>query len=333
MKSVVIVGEAWGDQEAKKGEPFVGPSGRFLHLLMSACGIDKRDCHLTNVFNFQPTPSNNILNLCGPASEGIKDMPYIAKGKYIRAEYKPELTRLYREINSHNPNLIIALGGTATWALAHTSGIKKIRGAPLTAITGHKLLPTYHPSVVLRDFKLKPVIWADLNKAAKELTFPEIRRPVREFWLAPTLDDLAKFERYILESKLLSADIETYGQQITCIGFAPDPQRALVIPFVAKAYPGQNYWTTLKEELQAWDYVRKWFKLGIPLVGQNFNYDMSYTWRKYGLKIEAEVEDTMLLHHAKEPEMEKSLGFLGSLYTNEPSWKFMRTASTLKKED
>ncbi|MCP5015670.1 MAG: hypothetical protein GY938_10405 [Ketobacter sp.] len=131
MKSVVIVGEAWGAEETKKGEPFVGPSGRFLHLLMSACGIDKRDCHLTNVFNFQPKPAGNLFSLCGPVSEGILGMPYLQKGKYVNARYKPELDRLYREINSHNPNLIIALGGTATWALAHSSGIKQLRGAPL----------------------------------------------------------------------------------------------------------------------------------------------------------------------------------------------------------
>ncbi|MCP5019029.1 MAG: hypothetical protein GY938_27680, partial [Ketobacter sp.] len=185
-------------------------------------------------------------------------MPYLQKGKYVNARYKPELDRLYREINSHNPNLIIALGGTATWALAHSSGIKKLRGAPLTSCTGHKLFPTYHPAAVLRDFKLKPIIWADLNKAARELSFPEIRRPVREFWCAPNLDDLGRFERYILGSKLLSVDIETYGQQITCIGFAPDRQRAIVIPFVAKDFPGQNYWPTLKKELQAWAFVRHW---------------------------------------------------------------------------
>jgi len=42
----------------------------------------------------------------------------------------------------------------------------------------------------------------------------------------------------------------------------------------------------------------------------------------------------MLLHHAMQPEMEKGLGFLGSLYTNEPSWKFMRTDhDNLKKGD
>jgi hypothetical protein len=42
----------------------------------------------------------------------------------------------------------------------------------------------------------------------------------------------------------------------------------------------------------------------------------------------------MLLHHSMQPELEKGLGFLGSVYTDEPSWKFMRTDhSTLKQAD
>jgi hypothetical protein len=42
----------------------------------------------------------------------------------------------------------------------------------------------------------------------------------------------------------------------------------------------------------------------------------------------------MLLAHAMQPEMEKSLGFLGSIYTDEPAWKFMgRRGETLKAED
>jgi hypothetical protein len=39
----------------------------------------------------------------------------------------------------------------------------------------------------------------------------------------------------------------------------------------------------------------------------------------------------MLLHHALQPESEKGLGFLGSVYTNEASWKLMRT-STIKRD-
>jgi hypothetical protein len=83
----------------------------------------------------------------------------------------------------------------------------------------------------------------------------------------------------------LSVDIETWNRQITCVGFAPSIDRALVIPFVTRAHKDGNYWRTLSEELTAWSYVRKWLGAGIPVVGQNFNYDLSYLWRRYGIAL------------------------------------------------
>jgi hypothetical protein len=51
---------------------------------------------------------------------------------------------------------------------------------------------------------------------------------------------------------------------------------------------------------------------------------MTFCWKNYGIPTPAPAEDTMLLHHAMQPEMEKGLGFLASVYTDEASWKFMR---------
>ena len=52
-----------------------------------------------------------------------------------------------------------------------------------------------------------------------------------------------------------------------------------------------------------------------------------------GIACRGAAEDTMLLHHALQPEMEKGLAFLGSVYTDEATWKFMSKVDTLKKED
>lgn len=45
------------------------------------------------------------------------------------------------------------------------------------------------------------------------------------------------------------------------------------------------------------------------------------------------THDTMLLHHALQPEALKNLGFLGSIYSDEGSWKDMRKAKTTKRDD
>ena len=332
-KQIVIVGEAWGRYEEEKGRPFVGPSGALLDQFLAAAGIARSECYLTNVFNFRP-PNNDIKSLCGPAAYGIPDMPALDTGKYVSAEYGKELTRLRAELDGIRPNLIIALGGTACWAILRDRRIKKLRGAPASGYNGFKVLPTYHPAAVLREFKLRPTVFSDFRKAASERAFPEIRRPKRELWLYPTIEDIHEFDKYIQAAEYLSVDIETWAGQITCIGFAPSADLALVVPFVWHGSSDGNYWPSLREELDVWSVLRGWLTSGKRIVGQNFLYDANYLWARYGIPIKDIFQDTMLTHHAMQPELEKSLGYLGSIYTTEPSWKFMRSdIETLKKED
>lgn len=342
--NIVIVGEALDEKSEQEGAPFRGPSGWMLKDALASCGIDINQCLLTNVFMLRPRPSTDISNLCGSKAEAIPGLPALTKGKYALVNYLPELKRLYREINDADPNLIIALGATAAWALCHTSGIKAIRGAFTSTSPDagksvgtplkrqYKVLPTYHPAAVLRDYTLRPILFADLDKASRNAGFPEIIRPTREVWIEPTLDDLATFhEKYIIPAERLSTDIETKGDQITCVGFAPSTSVSIVIPFYSFAAPGNNYWSTLKEELSAWKFVKTWCETK-PSIFQNGIYDMHRLWRTYGIACRP-ADDTMLLHHSLQPEMDKGLGFLATLYTEEASWKFMSRVETLKKED
>lgn len=330
MTNIMLVGEAWGEKEAEVQRPFVGASGWLLNQMLSHAGLARDDCYCSNVFNLRPRPSNDVKNLCGLRAEGIPGLPELTKGKYVLKQYSGELDRLFQEIRDVNPNVIVALGATAAWALLRSTGIKSIRGAvapthpAVSDLLGraYKVLPTYHPSMVLRDYSQRPVVTADLGKAARESAFPDLRRPERFIWTTPTLEDLAEYERqYILPAERLSVDIETVGTQITCIGFAPNPHSALVIPLFRGH--NQSYWSTLDEERAALGYVRRWLKLK-PCVFQNGLYDMSVLWRYYGLALGHPTEDTMLMHHAWQPELEKGLGFLGTLYTDEVSWKHMR---------
>ena len=339
---MMLVGEAWGKDEEEAQAPFVGTSGRVLDMLLRSVGINRDELYLTNVFNRRPSEtSNDLSHLCGPKGEGIAGLPALSSGKYVRAEFQPELDRLYAEIERETPNVIICAGATPLWALAGISGIRKARGAPLyTAgpasrrLGSLKLLPTYHPSAVMREWKLRPVAMADLAKARREAEFPEIRRPHREFWLYPTVADLYEFEaRFFTPGCDLSIDIETAGGQITCIGFAPNPHIAIVVPFVDAEQKDGNYWRSASEEVEAWKWVKRICETH-PSLGQNFAYDMHYLWRVTGIRCFKMKDDTMLMHHALQPEMEKGLGFLGSVYTDEPAWKFMRAKhETLKKED
>lgn len=340
---IAIVGEAWGEAEEQMRAPFVGASGHELTRMLDDAGIRRADCFLTNVFNLRPRPSNDISNLCAPKKEAGHSLPPIATGKYIRREYLPELERLAGELAECRPNVVVALGGTAAWALLGTAGISKIRGTAAvsssvspTGVEGLKVLPTYHPAAVLRDWSLRAITVMDLMKAKREAEFPELRRPRREVWIEPTLADLDTFfERYLKDAKRISYDIETYAGQVTCIGFAPSKEVAMVVPFVCKERPDQSYWPEAWQEVAAWKWVRKVLNLPCEKVGQNALYDMNYLWQVCGLTVAKPEHDTMLLAHAMQPELPKGLGFLASVYTNEASWKLMRgkEADTMKRED
>lgn len=335
---IVIVGEAWGDVEAQYRRPFVGPAGQELDRILADAGLSRADAYLTNVFNFHPERNNIETLCCGPKDpEVLRGRSALLPGKYLRAEFEPELTRLMSELDEIRPNLVIALGNTASWALLDETRISKHRGTVSYSkyLPWLKVLPAYHPAAVLRQFDLRHVTVVDFQKAKAEAEFPEIRRPKREIWYEPTLDDIRAFaESFITPTCTLAIDIETAHEQITCIGFAPTIDRALVIPFVDPRKPAANYWPTLEHELAAWAWIDKLCQHP-SVVGQNFLYDVQYLWMKYGIAVPGMDHDSMLLHHSIFPESEKGLAFLGSVYTNESSWKEDRARGkhTIKRED
>lgn len=337
MTNALILGEAWSEAEERERTPFVGPSGYQLTKLLEEAEIYRADCYLTNVFNLRPQ-NNKIEALCGDKKDALKGYPSLYKGKYVRVEFEPELQRLGDELVEVNPNLIIALGNTACWAVLGKTAISKLRGTTSISthtVAGYKVLPTYHPAAVLRQWELRPVTVMDLIKAKRESFYPDIRRPKREIWIEPTIEDLHEFKsKHLDQSRILSVDIETAGNQITCIGFAPSKDLAIVIPFYDSRKLGRSYWPSASTERAAWGVIRDILQSNIPKLYQNGLYDIAFIWRSTGIKVYGAAEDTMLAHHALQPESLKGLGFLGSIYTDEGAWKQMRhRVTTIKKDE
>lgn len=332
---IAIVGDFLSHEDTITGRPFSGGAGKFLHALLRQCGIDSREALMTNVFQTFPQLSGKVADLCGDKTTAVANFPMLEKGLYIHQEHRHHLDRLFLQLDTFKPNCIIALGPLAAWALTKTYGVKKIRGAPLQGYNKFKVLVTYHPMSVIRQYSLYPVFASDLQKAAKEALFPQVVRPARFIHVEPSYTDLLDFEReFITPSDSLSIDIETAERQITCIGFAPSPERAIVIPFTDDTRATHNYWPDLETEMLVWEWVRRICALPkARIVGQNFNYDMKFLLQSYGIPVTHASDDIMLLHHSMQPEMEKSLGFMASIYTTELAWKFMRPKHTVKKED
>src|SRR3954466_2573958 len=121
---IVFVGEQPGDQEDRKGEPFVGPAGRLLDKALNDAGIDRRDAYITNAvkhFYFKPTPKRRLHQT--PRPEHLR-----ACRPWLEAEF--EVLK---------PEVVVALGATAAKALiAPSFRITQDRG---------KLMPWTPPGV------------------------------------------------------------------------------------------------------------------------------------------------------------------------------------------
>lgn len=365
MKPIILVGEAMGENEEKIGAGFVGVSGAELLRMLNDAGVielttsdrsyiskfySSRDPWLiaavwdlhpevfrTNVFQQHP-PANDLAFFCGGKKEGIPGFPALTKSKYVLKEFQYELDRLGDEILSIDPNLIICLGNTPLWALAGRTGISKLRGTTAVSthtVSGYKLLLTYHPAAVARQWELRPTTIADLSKAIKEKDFPDVRRPKCTIWTEPSLSDIRVFiRRFIRGCRVLSVDIETSGNQITRMGFAPRPDLALVIPFHDTRTKSGSYWPTAKAERSCWELIRQVLEdRSIPKLFQNGMYDIPFILRTTGIAVQNAAHDTMLLHHALQPESLKGLGFLGSIYTDHGPWKVERKGTDTIKRD
>lgn len=352
MTSIVFIGESWGEHEARFQVPFIGPAGQELSRMLAQAGYgnkalpynftsstrmisywDQVDVTLLNVFNEQP-PANNIELFYAkpqdklPINRKLPRRRFGTSNHYVRDEYSHYISTLHEQLSVLKPNVIVALGNTALWALNLPPSISKLRGSVVLSNWG-KVIPTYHPAMVLRQWSNRTIAVLDLHKALRESKSPSLSAPERIIWTEPTIPDLYKWwDDYGSKAELLAIDIETLMKtQVAEVGIASSPTMALHIPFVYKEN-GQyiSWWKTAEEEVAAWEFVEMMCRSSIPKIGQNvLQYDAYFMAKALGIPILNIAEDTMTLSHCWQPELEKSLGFLGSLFLTEREWKSIRT--------
>ena len=141
---IMFVGEAPGADEDVQGVPFVGRAGQLLTRMIEAgMGLKRDDVYIANVVKCRPPGNRN------PEHDEI-------------ASCQPFL---FRQIASVRPRVIIALGAFAAKTLLNTdTPIGKLRGR-LYDFQGASLIPTFHPSFLLRSPGYKRDAWDDLKMA------------------------------------------------------------------------------------------------------------------------------------------------------------------------
>jgi len=342
---IAFVGEAPSYEEVEQGKPLVGPSGRVFNSLLQTADIDRADClYVGNVFDEQ-LPDNEVRNWCSPTKEardgGFADLAPVA-GAYLRPEHLHHLERLAAEMASLKPNCIVPLGGTALWAFMGTDNIGMSRGAVQAAkqiLPGAKLLPTYHPAYVAKQWKAYTSVAMDLGRAAAEARAgPQITYPDVTILTEPTYTEALTFlSRAQAEADLLSVDIETKRGQVTAIGFSYKRGHGICIPFYDPRRANKSYWPSAWQEAAIWEAIAKVLEdPSVPKLGQNYGgYDAIFLLEQYGIKTMGMAHDTRLLSHAIYPELPKDLATLGANYTNLGPWKMLgpRAKKRDKRDD
>lgn len=155
---IMFIGEGPGKREDEQGRPFVGPAGELLTAIIEKGMLLRReDVFIANIVKCRPTVD--------------------LKGSRDRPPEKDEVAAcgwiLDRQIEIIQPEVIITLGNPSTkYILKTTTGITRMRGH-FGEYKGIKVMPTYHPSYLLRSGGMnsakKRDVWEDIKQVLKHL--------------------------------------------------------------------------------------------------------------------------------------------------------------------
>jgi uracil-DNA glycosylase len=153
---IFFIGEGPGATEDKEGRPFVGKAGMLLtRVIEKGMGVDRSRFYIGNVTKCRPTVDLKML----------KDRPPDKDEVFACSPY------LVKQIEIIQPEIIVTLGNPATkFLLSTTEGITTLRGK-WTKFQGIDVMPTYHPSFILRNGteEVKKEFWNDLAMVANRI--------------------------------------------------------------------------------------------------------------------------------------------------------------------
>jgi DNA polymerase len=147
---LVFVGEAPGLDEDLSGRPFVGAAGQLLTRIIESMKLSRQQVYICNVIKCRPpgnrNPEKGEIDACRPF--------------------------LQNQLTAIHPKVICALGTFAAQTLLDsTQPISRLRGR-FHDISGIKVMPTFHPSYLLRNEERKREVWEDMKKIMVLLRIP-----------------------------------------------------------------------------------------------------------------------------------------------------------------
>jgi len=328
-----VVSDWPNDFEVAQKRPVVGNAGNFLTALFRKNRIGREKIHWTMIVCCQP-PENNMKLFLANLRKRNKKIE--VENRKRKKEGKELLRRILTPMECCEPRLknelhqfknIVPCGTPATKAVLHPSAnINDLRGSPTTLETmfGEKhILPIFHPAYVMANTKFKHILVHDVAKAVRWFKSGSLGWEPPHIMYHPTAPQLREF----LNSPNVpfwTYDVETDGIEcltanLRCIGIGT-PSAVVIVGFVRIDKSG--YFYTHDEFVEIVAILKEFFESDKTVIaGHNSGYyDLIIMRERLGINVTNNI-DTMMLHRLVESELPHSLGFVGSMYSDAPSWK------------
>ena len=137
---VMFVGEAPGEQEDLKGEPFVGAAGKLLDDMLSIIDLSRENCYIANIVKCRPPRNRDPLE----------------------TEQDACIDYLRNQVALIQPKIIVCLGRVAAKRLIDPDSRITREHGQWTNKNGIWMSATFHPSALLRDMSKRPEAFDDL---------------------------------------------------------------------------------------------------------------------------------------------------------------------------
>ncbi len=363
--SIAVVGDYPGIDDMRNARPFTGAAGGEFDQALQQAGLDRRDLHLTNALLCRP-PDGKLEAVVAKVQ---KENRKIAKENTARAKAGQPLLptkllpqdccrpRLVSEIRDFEKVLVVGGLGLRN-ALGLGASISDLRGGmidgwlverrddrglvsvqtlskedvaqPPPGARSIRAMPTLHPSFVMRARRWTHAFRSDIGRAVRWWAGVLGWRAPRVMY-HPDAETLRRF--LAQDAPFFAYDLETDGiealtAKIRCVGIGTT-EEVVVVGLLGK--DGYTQFYPAAEARRVREVLRDFFLDETKMkVGHNAgSYDrmVMESQEKYTPK---PLLDTILLHRlCGESELPHNLGFVGSMYTDAPSWKTDREGNKL----
>lgn len=334
----MIVGDSPHELDLRRGEPFIGGGGFELTKMLQEAGIRRDDCYMTMLFKQRLFMGEQHI---AEKKKDITDKHVNFLGRMVTEKFLEAAYELRKEIERVKPNVICTVGDLALCALTGQISSYNWRSSIMDSLLleGYKVIPTLRAEIIHTQWSRRPWMVHDLRRVLRNSTEPGLFRRDYSRLIAVDNSDseynrVASTLEWLLESHIaqspekcpVSCDIETRGGHITCISFAWAPTEGLCVQLAPLRNP-EGFWTVDQESALVQRICSILMHPNVLLVGQNFNYDLQYIERHWGILPDpSNIADTMIMQHSAFSSMPKNLGFLSSMYCDDHLyWKDDRT--------